>query len=53
MVSPAPNTNWGGKRKGAGRKPHGVPDNVTIYEAKDAHTLERVRDFGTSPQPTV
>ncbi len=42
MVSPVPNTNWGGRRKGAGRRPHIVPDNVTTYGTKDAYTLGKV-----------
>ena len=42
MTLTVSNTNWGGKRKGAGRKPHVVPDNVRIYDAKDAHTLGTV-----------
>ncbi len=42
MTLTVPNTNWGGRRKGAGRKPRVVPDNVTIYKAKDAPALGKV-----------
>ena len=39
---PDTSKNWGGQRKGAGRKPHVVPDNVMVYDAKDAITLGKV-----------